>query len=1197
MALQNNHKLNPAVGNSSASKAGIPPNRNNTGLLVRLYSCLRVRFIIAMVIVLLASLYGQITINKNLADAERDIEALNIVGHQRSLIQIIAKEAFRIDEVLEAGHWESMDELAAKSLQAQIEIRDGQAKVIEYLHSHPHRFNANHHLHVHIRNLQPMLDSYFATSERVLRLTKNQQTTELAEQLDQIIETESEIILKLESFMDHLTLSSIDKNRHTRSIGWAILLLTGITGVATLFLVVEPGIRKYRRALNQAQIFAERAEQSEQHLAIQQRAAEQAAVVLNTDLHGTITKVNDKMCEITGYSREELIGANPRLMNSGYHPPEFFDEMYATIQRGDTWRGEMCDLRKDGTVLWADTTIVPMLDHNGKIFQYFSLRIDVTRQKEAEHELHTILDALPSIVLYKDEKHNILRLNKEAADTIGLNQKQILNRKSSEFLTGDDPISSYEDDLEVLVGGEAKMGIIDSFISPNGQHRTMRIDKIPMIDIGGYFSRLVTIATDITEIVEMEQRLTLVIDAAKAGVWDWDISSDTLHTNDRYFTMVGDEAVSNPIRADHYHARIHPDERTGFLSSIQTAKESDQGSFESEFRICCNGENDRWIRWTGKVIESNPDGTAKRIIGQHLDIDPAKRLDLAIRTALELKSGIDEEETLTRLCSALADATQTSFAGVTRLVQKDGKQSAVLIAGSNNGQPVKPFAYELPGTPCNQAINEEFCIFPDGVVEQFPEDHMLVEMQARGYAGLKLINSKGDDIGLLIVIDTKPLNSPVDPMTALKLFAARVTVELEHNASQERLREAAELAESLSRSKSDFLANMSHEIRTPMTAILGFADLLEDDGDTRLTPNKRLEAIKTIQNNGNHLLTIINDILDISKIEAGKMKLELIKIEPVGLIQQVASLMKERAHGKGLEFEIQFETHIPQFITTDPTRLRQILINLIGNAIKFTETGKITVRFSLTDDQNPMVSVEIIDTGIGMTPEQCSHIFDAFTQADSSTSRKFGGTGLGLNISASLARILGGTIRVFSEPEIGSRFVLTIDPGDISDSKLVDNNNYKVSEPEAIPAASLSPTARPLENRRILLVEDGPDNQKLISFHLRKAGATVEFANNGQIAVDLLTSTDSPSYDIVIMDMQMPILDGYRATAALRKIGYTTPIIALTAHAMQGDRQKCLDAGCTAYQTKPIDKILLIAECLDQIVKTQQGSLPKRDAA
>jgi len=1199
MASLKEDQLEPQKNTEYRSSIGSCMILKNDGLLKRFSSSLRTRFIITLLILLTASLYGQLTISKHIANSELDIEILNIAGRQRMLIELIAKEAFRIDEVLESQMWDSMDQYISHTDQASDELHTGHAQIRDYLQRNINRFGEEHTLYSQIQAIQPKIDSYLETATRVHDFAEARNESKLTEQLQSITKSEYEILEDLDSFMIELTKNSIDKNQNTRSIGWAMFALMGIAGIGTLVLVVEPGIRAYRKVLLQSNDYAKRAELSEQLLSIQQRATNLAAIVLNTDLNGTITMVNDRMCEFTGYTREELVGANPRIMNSGHHSAEFFQELYETIQGGNIWRGEICDRRKDGSIFWADTTIVPMLDSNGEIFRYYSLRIDVTRQKEAEHELHTILDALPSIVLYKDESNKILRLNKHASDTIGLDPNEIIGNKSSQFLTNQDPISSYEDDLEVMVSGEAKMGVIDSFISPSGQHSTMRIDKIPMLDIGGYFSRLVTIATDITEIVEIEQRLAMAIDAAQAGVWDWDISSGMLHTNDRYFTMLGDKAVPNPIPADYYHNRIHPDDRAEFLGCIQSAMEANEGSFESEFRLLCNAENYRWIRWTGKVIESNPDGTAKRIIGQHLDIDPAKRLDLAIRTALELKSESSEEETLTNLCAALADATQTQFAGVTRLVEQDGKQSALLVAGSNNGQPVNPFEYDLAGTPCNQVVNNNFCYYPDGVVEKFPDDHMLAEMQACGYAGLKLTDSKGDDIGLLMVVDSKPLSSPVDPMTALKLFAARVTVELEHNASQERLREAAELAESLSRSKSDFLANMSHEIRTPMTAILGFAELLEEDGDSLLAPQRRTEAIHTIRNNGQHLLTIINDILDISKIEAGKMTSELLDIHPLDIIHHIDSMMSERIRGKGLDFNIEFGTQIPSTIQSDPTRLRQVLLNLVGNAAKFTETGSITLRSSLTNAPNPQLQFEVIDTGIGLTEDQCKSIFEAFTQADTSTTRRFGGTGLGLNITSSIIQMLGGKISVESEPGFGSCFRISIDPGNIDNKTNIGAEEYaqRISRPVALAETPESLKQDTLSGRRILLVEDGPDNQRLISFHLGKAGAQIEIAENGRIAIDMLTAQDSSYYDLVLMDMQMPVLDGYSASTEIRQRGMKIPIIALTAHAMSGDRDKCLKAGCTSYQTKPIDKISLINDCASQITKAQQIRPPNQEAA
>ncbi|MBL4809496.1 MAG: PAS domain S-box protein [Phycisphaerales bacterium] len=1197
MASLKNHKLNPTTAQGSMATHGSMPIINTAGIFERAASNLRFRFVIAMAVLLTVSLYSQITTSRNLGYSAEYDDVLNTTGRQRMLVQLISKEAYRIQNLLAGRQWDQISEPIHNMGQAHDELRMGHATITDYLQNNPHRFNYNHDLSVQIREFEPLLDSYLIAAQRVCKLDQNSYEADLASKIQSIVKSEPSISLKLDLFMTNLTQSSVDQNIQTAFAGWRMLGFVGLAGLGTLFLVVIPGFRAHRNALNQTRIFAERAASSEQLLAIQQRATELAAIVLNTDLDGTITKVNDRMCEFTGYTRKELIGANPRLMSSGHHPPEFFKEMYATIQSGQIWRGEICDRRKNGTLFWADTTIVPMLDPDGKIFQYYSLRIDVTRQKEAEHELNTILDALPSIVLYKDEKDTILRLNKAASETIGLDPKHIIQHKSSEFFTGTDRISSYADDLEILVSGIPEMGVVDTYMNSAGQHRTMRIDKIPMIDIGGYYSRLVTIATDITEVVEIEQRSSLTIEATNAGIWDWDISKYTMIVNEQYLKMLGDESTQSPISTSYYHDRLHPDDRDRILNQIQNSQFSPEDPYHAEFRLRHNDGSYRWIQSIGKITKVKANGTIKRMIGQHLDIDSSKRLELAIRSALELSAKDSEKETLEDLSRALGSATRASMVCITRLFEKDGQQWARLVAGTNNGEPIETFEYKLAETPCERTLQLGYCHFPDHIALEFPDNKTSHQQNMRGYIGTSLSNNKGEVIGLMAIMDPEPLNPPFNPRTALNLFGARALVELEHSDIEDELRKAAVLAEELSQSKSDFLANMSHEIRTPMTAILGFADILEEDGDTKLTPDRRLEAIKTIQNNGHHLLTIINDILDISKIEAGKIELELLKTEPLQILQQVASLMKERAQGKGLELNIQLDTHIPCFITTDPTRLRQILLNLIGNAIKFTDTGAITVHCSLTDDQPPLISFEIEDTGIGMTPEQYSNIFEAFTQADSSTSRKYGGTGLGLNISASLARMLGGTIRVNSQVGKGSQFLVTIDPGDISETKLVGNNEYKESAHTAAPEKSHTPTTRPLKNRRILLVEDGPDNQKLISFHLRKAGADVDFAENGQVAVDLLSAPDSPNYDLVLMDMQMPVLDGYRATTALRKNGYTTPIIALTAHAMEGDRKKCLNAGCTAYQTKPINKIALIKECVEQIMTAQQSNLSKQNAA
>lgn len=407
-------------------------------------------------------------------------------------------------------------------------------------------------------------------------------------------------------------------------------------------------------------------------------------------------------------------------------------------------------------------------------------------------------------------------------------------------------------------------------------------------------------------------------------------------------------------------------------------------------------------------------------------------------------------------------------------------------------------------------------------------------------------------------------------------------------------------AEAANLAKSEFLANMSHEIRTPMTAILGFADLLLDPGQT---PVNRLECVQTIRRNGHHLMALINDILDISKIEANRMVVERIDCSPAEILADVETLLHVKAASKGLTLTVEYATPIPRTIQSDPTRLRQVLLNLTGNAIKFTESGgvRLIARFSPRADQRDgTFSVEVVDTGIGLSAEHLDRIFEAFTQADSSVARRFGGTGLGLAISQRLADMLGGGITVDSSPGEGSAFTVCIATGPTEGKEFADapprvravNSGVAPDEQRDLPQ---------LAGVRVLVAEDGADNQRLIAFHLRKAGAEVEIAGNGRIAVEsALAAEEAAPFDIILMDMQMPELDGYSATRYLRANGYARPIIALTAHAMTGDREKCLAAGCDDYTTKPINRVTLlglIREYADRSERARSASRSERGAA
>jgi PAS domain S-box-containing protein len=397
----------------------------------------------------------------------------------------------------------------------------------------------------------------------------------------------------------------------------------------------------------------------------------------------------------------------------------------------------------------------------------------------------------------------------------------------------------------------------------------------------------------------------------------------------------------------------------------------------------------------------------------------------------------------------------------------------------------------------------------------------------------------------------------------------------------------AEIAELANRAKSEFLANMSHEIRTPMTAIIGYADLLLDADQTA---SDRLNAVNIIRRNGNHLLTVINDILDLSKIEAGEMKVERIRCATCQIIGDVISAMRVRAKERNLNLEMKIEGQIPEVIQSDSTRLRQILINLVGNAIKFTESGEVLVVVTLIDPpeaSNPRLRFEVVDSGIGMSTAQMSSLFQPFAQADSSTTRRFGGTGLGLTISRSLARALGGDISVESVLGKGSRFSATIETGSLAGVRLLSRCSEAMSDFSHSPTAETSALTG-----HILLADDGPDNQSLLSHYVTKAGATVTIAENGRIAYEKIMETlripGAARIDLILMDMQMPEMDGYGATAKIRAAGYQGPIIALTAHAMATDRAKCIDAGCSDYLSKPVRRGDLLA-ALARYLKADAG--------
>jgi PAS domain S-box-containing protein len=620
-------------------------------------------------------------------------------------------------------------------------------------------------------------------------------------------------------------------------------------------------------------------------LANQKFALDQHAIVSITDTAGIIVYANDRFCEISGYSREELIGQNHRIVNSGTHPAELFRDMWNTITSGQVWRGEICNRARAGHLYWVSATIVPLLGDHGTPEQYIAIRTEITDRRRMEtqlseqlHLVEELIEAIPLPVYLKDTLGRYIRLNRAFELFFHVRREEYIGRTLHDLLLPEDARVHAEKDAELF--------------------------------------------------------------AAKG--------------------------------TQSYEAMVHS----------------------------CDGEiHDAIYR---KAVLTRRDGSVSGLLGVIVDITDRK---------------IAEREVL-------------------------------------------------------------------------------------------------------------------------------------------RAKEAAEAA---SRAKSDFLANMSHEIRTPMNGVIGMTDLALD---TELSAEQR-EYLTIAKSSAESLLTVINDILDFSKIEAGKLMVENIAFDLHRLIADVLKPQALRAHEKGIALISQVINNVPRFVIGDPSRIRQVLVNLVGNAIKFTDTGQITLTTDLTQARHghAIIHFAVSDTGIGIAEDKQDLIFDAFAQEDTSTTRKYGGTGLGLSICRRLVELMGGKMWLQSQLGKGSTFHFSVE---------LQLTEQSVSAPGQQPARHSLREESPRLN--ILLVEDHPTNQKLALGLLEKWGHLATLARNGREAIDIL---DRRSFDVVLMDMQMPVMGGIEATEHIRVREAAlhlprTPIIAMTAAAMQDDRDACLAAGMDDYLSKPI---------------------------